>query len=216
MSRGWGAPDTEPTRLILLRHGQTRLSVERRFAGRGDIPLTEAGHAQAEAAARRLAATGVDVVVSSPLLRTRQTAGYVADILGLPVEEDAGFIETDFGAWEGLTFAEARERDPAGVDHWLADPETGPPGGESFAQVAERVAKAREDVLARHTGRRVLVVAHVTPIKILVQQAMSAPITALYRMHLDTACLTEVDCYADGPQVVRSLNDTAHLERLVD
>ncbi|WP_431889350.1 histidine phosphatase family protein [Nocardiopsis alba] len=214
MSRGWGAPDTEPTRLALLRHGRTPLSVERRFAGRGDIPLTEEGHAQAEAAARRLAGAGIDVVVSSPLLRTRQTAGYAADLLGLPIEEDEGFVETDFGAWEGLTFGEASERDPEAVRSWLADPETGPPGGESFAEVARRVGAARDALLERHRGRRVLVVSHVTPIKIVVQQALLAPIEALYRMHLDTACVSEVDCYADGPQVVRSLNDTSHLDRL--
>ncbi|WP_049575643.1 histidine phosphatase family protein [Nocardiopsis sp. SBT366] len=209
----WGAPDSEPTRLVLLRHGQTPLSVERRFAGRGDVPLTEVGHAQAEAAARRLSGWGIDAVVSSPLSRARHTAGYAAELLGLPVETDEGFVETDFGAWEGLTFAEARERDPEGVDRWLADPETGPPGGESFADVARRVGAARDALLERHRGRRVLVVSHVTPIKVTVQQAVLAPITALYRMHLDTACLTEVDCYADGPQVVRSLNDTAHLDQ---
>ncbi|MGW8436969.1 histidine phosphatase family protein [Nocardiopsis sp. NPDC055879] len=214
MSRAWGAPDTEPTRLLLLRHGRTPLSVERRFAGRGDIPLTETGHAQAEAAARRAAEIGVDVIVSSPLARTRLTAGYAADLLGLPVELDEGFVETDFGTWEGLTFAQARERDAEHVDRWLSDPETGPPGGESFARVAERVAKARDALLERHRGRRVLLVGHVTPIKVIVQQAMLAPIEALYRMHLDTGCLTEVDCYADGPQVVRSLNDTAHLKGL--
>ena len=59
-----------------------------------------------------------------------------------------------------------------------------------------------------------LLVSHVTPIKVTVQQAMLAPIEALYRMHLDTASLTEVDCYADGPQVVRSFNDTAHSKGL--
>ncbi len=211
MREGWGAPDAEPTRLVLLRHGQTPLSVERRFAGRGDIPLTQEGRAQAEAAAHRLSGWEIDVVVSSPLLRTRDTAGYTADLLGLPVEEDEGFVETDFGDWEGLTFAEALERDPEHVGRWTSDPQVRPPGGESFAEVSRRVGGARDALLERHRGRRVLVVSHVTPIKVVVQQALLAPVVALYRMHLDTACLTEVDCYADGPQVVRSLNDTAHL-----
>jgi probable phosphoglycerate mutase len=66
-------------------------------------------------------------------------------------------------------------------------------------------------VLARHRGRTVVVVTHVTPIKLLVQQAMLAPLPALYRMHLDVACLCEVHCFSDGPMVVRSLNDTGHL-----
>lgn len=211
MSTGWGAPDTEPTRLVLLRHGQTPLSVEKRFAGRGDVELTEQGHRQAGAAAARLVSWQVEAVVSSPLSRCRDTAAHAADRLGLPVEVDEGFVETDFGAWEAMTFAEARAADPAGVDRWVGDPQVGPPGGESFFQVAARVSAAREDLLRRHRGRTVLVVSHVTPIKILVQQAMTAPLEALYRMHLDTACLSRIDCYADGPMVVRSLNDTAHL-----
>ncbi|MBE2999618.1 histidine phosphatase family protein [Nocardiopsis sp. HNM0947] len=211
MSTGWGAPDTEPTRLVLLRHGQTPLSVDKRFAGRGDVELTDEGHQQASAAARRIAAWPVDAVVSSPLSRCRDTAAHAAEQLGLPVEVDEGLVETDFGEWEAMTFAEARAADPGGVDRWVSDPQVGPPGGESFAQVAARVGAARDALLHRHRGRTVLVVSHVTPIKILVQQAMAAPLEALYRMHLDTACLSRVDCYADGPMVVRSLNDTAHL-----
>ncbi|WP_150245979.1 histidine phosphatase family protein [Nocardiopsis quinghaiensis] len=212
MSTVWGTHDTTPTRLLLLRHGQTPLSVERRFAGRGDIPLTEDGHAQAKAAAHRLASRAIDAVVSSPLLRTRDTAAHAAEALGLPVEIDEGFVETDFGVWEGMTFAEARAEAPAEVDRWLADPETAPPGGESFAEVARRVAAARDALVERYRGRTVLVVSHVTPIKVVVQQAVLAPLDALYRMHLDTACLNEVDVFSDGPMVVRSLNDTAHLD----
>ncbi|QUX24707.1 MULTISPECIES: histidine phosphatase family protein [Nocardiopsis] len=211
MSTGWGAPDTSPTRLLLLRHGQTPLSVERRFAGRGDVPLTEAGRAQAAAAARRLAGRGVDAIVSSPLLRTRSTAEYAAEALGLPVEADDGFVETDFGAWEGMTFAEAREHDPVAVDRWVSDPRAAPPGGEAFASVSLRVGAARDALVERYRGRTVLVVTHVTPIKTLVQQALLAPVQALYRMHLDTASLTEVDVYADGPMVMRAFNDTSHL-----
>ncbi len=212
MSTGWGPPDTTPTSLMLLRHGQTPLSLERRFAGRGDIPLTDEGHQQAAAAARRLASWEVDAVVSSPLRRCRDTAAYAAELLGLPIEIEERFVETDFGDWEAMTFSEARECDPEGVDHWISDPWTGPPAGESFAEVADRVGEAREALLREYRGRTVLVVTHVTPIKVLVQQAMLAPLSALYRMYLDTACLNEVDYYADGPAVVRSLNDTAHLE----
>ncbi|GAB3211934.1 bifunctional RNase H/acid phosphatase [Marinactinospora thermotolerans] len=210
---GWAAPDMRPTRLLLLRHGQTPLSVDRRFAGVGDVELTAEGHEQARAAARRLAGRGIDVVVTSPLRRSRDTAAHVVEETAVPVEVEDGFREVDFGEWEGLTFAEARERFPEEVTRWLADPEIAPPGGESFAAAARRVAAARDRLLARHAGRTVLVVSHVTPIKVLLQQAMLAPPQALYRMHLDVACLSEVHCFADGPMVVRSFNDTAHLER---
>ncbi|GAA4958085.1 bifunctional RNase H/acid phosphatase [Streptomonospora halophila] len=208
---GWAAPDTEPTRLVLLRHGETPMSTEQRFAGVGDIGLTETGHAQARAAARHLAGSGIDVVVSSPLRRARDTAQPVAAELALPVEVDEGLRETDFGAWEGMTFGEVQRSRPDELRRWLADTAAAPEGGESFAAVAERVAEAREKLLARHTGRTVLVVSHVTPIKVLLQQALLAPPEALFRMHLDVGCLSRIDCFSDGPTLVRSLNDTGHL-----
>jgi probable phosphoglycerate mutase len=201
----------EPTVTLLLRHGQTPMSVQKRYAGRSDIPLTDVGLQQAAAAAKRLASAGIDVIVASPLLRARQTAGEVAATTGAPVVTDDGFRETDFGAWEGLTFAEVRERWPAEVSAWLADPAVPPPDGESFAEVSERVTGALQRVLADRAGQTVLIVSHVTPIKMLVTTALLAPPAALYRMHLDLAALCEIDWYADGPAVLRSFNDTGHL-----
>ena len=201
----------EPTATLLLRHGQTPMSVQKRYAGRSDIPLTDVGLQQAAAATKRLASAGIDVIVASPLLRARQTAGEVAATTGAPVVTDDGFRETDFGAWEGLTFAEVRERWPAEVSAWLADPAVPPPDGESFTQVSERVSAALQRVLADRAGQTVLIVSHVTPIKMLVTTALLAPPAALYRMHLDVAALCEIDWYADGPAVLRSFNDTGHL-----
>jgi len=196
---------------VLLRHGQTPMSVQKRYAGRSDPPLTEAGVQQAAAAAKRLASAGFGVIVTSPLLRTVQTAQAVAAVTGAAVVTDDGFRETDFGAWEGLTFAEVRERWPAELSAWLADPEIAPPGGESFTDVSVRVIAALDRVLAARAGQTVLVVSHVTPIKTLVAAALLAPPAALYRMHLDVAALCEIDWYADGPAVLRSFNDTSHL-----
>ena len=207
----WTAARGEPAVTLLLRHGQTPMSVQKRYAGRSDVPLTDAGVAQAAAAAKRLAPAGIAAIVASPLKRTVQTAEQVAAVTGLPVVTEDGFRETDFGAWEGLTFAEVRERWPSEMTAWLADPEVAPPGGESFAEVSERVTAALHRVLAGRTGQRILVVSHVTPIKTLVAAALLAPPAALYRMHLDVAALCEIDWYADGPAVLRSFNDTAHL-----
>ena len=207
----WTAAQGEPAVTLLLRHGQTLMSVQKRYAGRSDAPLTDAGVAQAAAAAKRLASAGIDAIVASPLQRTVQTAEAVAAVTGLPVATEDGFRETDFGAWEGLTFAEVRERWPSEMKAWLADPQVAPPGGESFAEVSERVTAALHRVLAGRTGQRILVVSHVTPIKTLVAAALLAPPAALYRMHLDVAALCEIDWYADGPAVLRSFNDTAHL-----
>jgi ribonuclease H / adenosylcobalamin/alpha-ribazole phosphatase len=209
----WTAAQGEPAVTLLLRHGQTPMSVQKRYAGRTDVPLTDAGLAQAAAAAKRLASAGIDAIVASPLQRTVQTAEQVAAVTGLQVVTEDGFRETDFGAWEGLTFAEVRERWPSEMTAWLADPEVAPPGGESFAEVSERVSAALHRVLADRTGQRLLIVSHVTPIKTLVAAAVLAPSAALYRMHLDVAALSEIDWYADGPAVLRSFNDTAHLSQ---
>ncbi|MBE3014229.1 bifunctional RNase H/acid phosphatase [Microbispora sp. NEAU-D428] len=201
------------TSLLLLRHGQTPLSVEKRFSGLGDPSLTPTGLAQAEAAALRLSRQPyeVEVIVASPLARARQTAEAVAARTGLTVLVDDDLRETDFGQWEGHTFAEIQQRWPRELAAWLADPDVAPPGGESFASTARRVEQARDRIVKAHEGRSVVVVSHVTPIKMLVRFALGAPPEALYRMHLDLACLSAIDYYADGPAVVRALNDTAHL-----
>ncbi|MEU4327731.1 bifunctional RNase H/acid phosphatase [Nonomuraea dietziae] len=210
---GWGPATRVATSLLLLRHGETPLSAERRFSGLGDPELTPNGLAQAEAAARRLSAPPyrLDVVVSSPLKRARRTAEAVAGLAGLDVEVDDDLRETDFGAWEGHTFTEIQRRWPAELAAWLADPTAAPPQGESFTQVARRVEAARDRLLERYEGRTVLVVSHVTPIKTLLRLALMAPPEALYRMHLDLACLSLIDFYADGPAVVKSFNDISHL-----
>jgi ribonuclease H / adenosylcobalamin/alpha-ribazole phosphatase len=207
----WTQAQGEPTVTLLLRHGQTPMSVQKRYAGLSDVPLTEVGVQQAAAAGKRLASVGLTAIVTSPLARAVRTAEEVAAATGAPVEADEGFRETDFGAWDGLTFAEVRERWPAELTAWLADPAVAPPGGESLTDVSARVDSALRRVLAGHQGRTVLIVSHVTPIKTLVAAALLAPPLALYRMHLDVAALCQVDWYADGPAVLRSFNDTGHL-----
>ncbi len=207
-------PEIRATTTLLLRHGETPLSTERRFAGRGDIPLTEEGLRQAAAAAGRLAAHGgIDVIVTSPLRRARQTAEAAARATGAPLLADDDLAETDFGEWEGLTFAEASERWPDVVSAWLHEVDAAPPGGESFAAVGRRVNGALDRLLAGNEFRTLLLVSHVTPIKTLVCRAMLAPPAGLFRLYLDVASLCEIAWFADGPAVVRSLNDTAHLSR---
>jgi probable phosphoglycerate mutase len=214
---GWGAPDLgPPTTFILLRHGATPLTAEKRFSGAGDPELAETGRAQVAAVARRLAARGgIDAVVSSPSLRTRQTAQAAADALGLPVVVEDDFRETDFGAWDGHSFGEVRERWPAELAAWLGSPSAAPPGGESFETVARRVGAARDRTLERHARQTVLVVSHVTPIKTLVREALGAPPEALFAMELSAAALSVVVYFADGRSSLRLFNDTSHLPQPV-
>jgi probable phosphoglycerate mutase len=212
----WVPSGAPPTRFVLVRHGVTELSVARRFAGRSDLPLTERGVQQAELAADRLAglAGSVAAVFSSPLLRTRQTADRIAGRLDLPVTIEDGLIETDYGDWDGHSFDEVRQRWPADLARWLADPTAVPTGGESFQTVGRRVGAARDRIVERHPGQVVLLVSHVSPIKLLVQSALGAPVSAVHRMYLEPASITVID-YLDGNPAgasLRGYNDTAHLD----
>lgn len=214
---GWGsAPDLgSPATFVLLRHGETVLTPEKRFSGSGggDPELSATGRDQAARAADAFAARGtVQEIVSSSPRRCRETAAAVADRLGLEVRIEEGLRETDFGAWEGLTFAEVRERFGSDLSAWLASPEAAPTGGgESFTEVAERVAATRDRLIAAYAGRTVLLVTHVTPIKTLVRLALGAPPESLFRMELSPASLSVVAYYADGNPSLRLLNDTSHL-----
>ncbi len=165
----------------------------------GDIPLTATGREQAALAAARLAARGgLDLIVTSPLARARQTADAVAAATGLePVVQD-GWTEIDFGEWEGLTHAEAERAWPEQMAAWLNDTGAAPPGGESLAATSDRVLTALDSLLAGHPGATVLIVSHVTPMKILLRHALLAPPAALRRMYLDVACLCEISWYAGG------------------
>ncbi|MFB6771510.1 bifunctional RNase H/acid phosphatase [Streptomyces sp. NPDC056337] len=215
-SPGWGPPDMgAPATFVLLRHGETPLTPQKRFSGSGgsDPSLSSVGREQAERVAESLARRGtVQAVVASPLARTRETAGIVAARLGLEVTVEEGLRETDFGAWEGLTFGEVRERYPADLDAWLSSPEARPTGGgESFAATGERVAATRDRLVRAYAGRTVLLVSHVTPIKTFLRLALGAPPESLFRMELSAASLSAVAYYADGGASVRLFNETSHL-----
>ena len=211
----WSPDLGRPTRLLLLRHGVTPLTVERRFAGIGDPELTAQGQDQARRAADRLRNDTrfgpIDVIVASPLRRTTATAEAVAKAVGLDVLPEPGFRELDFGRLEGLSFAEANDQYPAELAAFFASPDVPPPGGEPLTAVAQRVAEARDRMLARYPRQTVLVATHVTPIKALVCQALGAPLTAVNRMELSPASLTVIDFYNDGLANVRCVNDISHL-----
>lgn len=211
-SPGWTGARGEPTRFLLLRHGQTELSTQRRYSGRGNPALTEVGQRQADAAARYLGERGgVNAVIASPLQRAYDTAAKAAKALGLDVTVDEDLIETDFGGWEGLTFAEASEADPALHRKWLRDTSISPPDGESFDSVAARVQRFRGRAISEHAGETVLVVSHVTPIKTLLRLALDAGPSILYRLHLDLASLSIAEFYPDGASSVRLVNETSYL-----
>jgi probable phosphoglycerate mutase len=208
---GWSADLGDPTTVILVRHGATDHTVEKRFSGRGgdDPALNADGRAQARAVADWLAplADEVDVVLSSPLARSRQTAEIVAEALGHHVEVEDGLAEAAFGTWDGLTFHEVQQAHPDDLDAWLGSLDVSPGGhGESFRQMDRRVRRARDQLLARHPGRVVLAVTHVTPIKLLVRMALGAPLDAVYKMELAPASVTVISWFSDGTASLRLFN----------
>ncbi|HEY0637849.1 MAG TPA: bifunctional RNase H/acid phosphatase [Pseudonocardiaceae bacterium] len=208
----WTGVTGTPTRLVLVRHGQTEHSAHRRYSGRLDVPLTPLGERQAAATAARLSTVdGVAAVVSSPLRRCLATARPAAEALAAPALVLDDLTEADFGTWDGLTFAEAAARDPGLHASWLADTTIAPPGGESFAAVHRRVRRVRDRLVAEHPGRTVVVVSHVTPIKTLLRMALDAGPSLLFRLHLDLASVSVADFYPGGHATVHLVNDTSHL-----
>jgi probable phosphoglycerate mutase len=214
---GYLADTSAPTRMLLVRHGSTDLS-GLRYSGRVDPELNEKGFAQARALAARLAPLAAEhpVVVSSPLARAVATAAAIAEAVDTDVRTDDGLLETDFGQWEGRTFAEVKQHWKAERKAWRTDSSVAPPGGESVNQVARRVRAARDRLLAAYPGGTVVVVSHVTPIKLLLCAALAAPTSSVFRMHLDTASVSTVDWYPDRVPLVRLLNETAHLREAND
>lgn len=212
-SAGWTGLTGNPTKMLLLRHGQTALSVDRRYSGRGNPELTEVGLAQARAAANAIGSREqISAIITSPLGRTVQTANEVGAVTGLEPVVMPELIETDFGTWEGLTFSEAAAQDTAIHKSWLADEAVAPPNGESFRNVRERVIQARNKLCAQYGDSTIVVVSHVTPIKTLLQLALGVGPALLYRLHLDLASLSIAEFYPDGGSVVRLVNETSFLQ----
>jgi ribonuclease H / adenosylcobalamin/alpha-ribazole phosphatase len=209
-ARGWGPPGT-PTTLVLVRHGVTAHTVDKRFSGGlgGSNPgLNADGRAQARATADWLAplAEEVDAVVSSPVRRTRETAEIIAERLGRQVDLDHGLAEMEFGTWEGKTFEEVRAAFPDDLDAWLGSMDQTAGGGESFSQVQKRVLASLDALLASYPEGTVLAVSHVTPIKVLVAQALGAPLESVYRMELAPASVTVLSFFNDGLASMRLFN----------
>ena len=197
---GWGRPKASTTTLILVRHGVTRHTAAKKFSGGlgGDNPgLSDEGRDQIRATGDWLApaAERIDAVVASPVRRTRESAEILGEVLDRPVEEEPGFAEMEFGVWDGLTFPEVGESDPDGLKTWLTDLDYAPPGGESFRTVEARVLAALDRLRTAHEGRTVVVVSHVTPIKILVGRALGAPLEGVFSMELSPASVSVVSYY---------------------
>ncbi|WP_419945660.1 histidine phosphatase family protein [Candidatus Poriferisodalis sp.] len=195
--------------LMLVRHGRTSANAAGLLQGRADNELDAVGMEQAEqiAAALSLPDDRPDRILCSPLLRARQTAEATAKLLGLEISVDARWSELDYGEWDGIPVSEIRtER----WQRWRADPGFAPPGGESLAELNERVAAACDELAAEAAEGRVAVFTHVSPIKSAVKWTLGTPNEISWHLHVSQAQITRIGFRGHQQRLV-SYNDTAHL-----
>jgi probable phosphoglycerate mutase len=195
--------------IAFVRHGETALNRDGRLQGRLDLELSERGREQAARVATRFPPGSVAVILTSPLQRAQQTAEAIAGLSGAAVEVDERLIELDYGEWDGKPLSEMRT--PRG-ELWFADPTFTPPGGESLADVTERVARFCEERLSVD-GERIVAVSHVSPIKAAVTWALGVDERATLRMQLGLASITTIGARPGGAGYLSSFNDVAHFER---
>jgi alpha-ribazole phosphatase len=197
-------------RLMLVRHGRTDWNAQRRYQGWSDLPLNEVGLRQANTLAARLAGEQVGAIYASDLQRAMQTAQIIAEKHSRPVISDLRLREMSFGDWEGLTFDEIQARWPGEANAWRGDSlRVAPPGGETLAQVAERVRGALDDIARKNADQTVVLVSHGGPLRVLLCLALGLGVQAHWRFRLDAASVSELVVY-DGEATLVKMNVTEY------
>ncbi len=206
------------THILLARHGETEWNAVRRVQGWTDIPLSPQGHAQAAALAERLSRIPLTAVYSSDLSRAVQTAAPTAQHQGLEVQPLPELREKGFGDWEGLTQTDLDREYPALWQRYHVERDLSAlvPGGETWPEVQARLSAVLRRILSDYPGpdETVLLVGHGGSGRVLVLEALQAPLPTLLRLHLDNASLTRLHFRSAGDSRVVFLNDTSHLGEL--
>ncbi len=194
-----GEAPERPTRLILIRHGETDWNVEGRYQGQADPPLNARGLEQARKLAAELSEVGIEIIYSSPLRRAWQTAEVIARALGVPLHPEPRLMEIHQGDWEGRLRAEIAARYPDLFRRWLSEPwEVTPPGGEHLRDVQRRVYAAVDDILARHRGQTVALVTHRIPIALLKVRFQGLDRDAVRTLELPNTYWEEIHVPSEG------------------
>jgi len=195
-----------PPRLYLLRHGQVADGHTDRYHGNNDIGLSPQGVKQFEDLAAQLAATPLAGIYSSDLTRTIKGAKLISRGRDLSPQVIPEFREVNFGAWEGLTFAEIMAQYPAELEERFRDlANFRIPGGESLKDIRARALPRLKELLARHTGAAFLLVAHAGINRVILSEAMGLDLSHLFRLDQNYGCLNIIDYFPDLA-VVRLLN----------
>jgi 2,3-bisphosphoglycerate-dependent phosphoglycerate mutase len=200
--------------LILARHGLTDWNTAQRFQGQSDVPLNDLGRRQAAALAKKMMGEPLKAVISSDLQRARLTAQTIAEQHAVPWVNEPRLREVSFGKWEGLTYAEIQADDPQSLAVWEKDTLSfAPPGGESLAQLAERLCPLLKRLTEQYAGQTVLIIAHGGPLQALICLALGLPVERYWQFHLAPASISRLAFYPAGV-IINSLNETGHLEGL--
>lgn len=202
----------EPTRVVLLRHGETAWNVEQRIQGHTDIPLNDRGRWQAERLAAALADEGIGAIYSSDLQRARATAEPLARRLRLPVVDEVGLRERGFGHFEGETFSNIEARWPEQARAWRRrDPDFGPSGGETLSAFYARCVSTAQRLAEPHPGMAIALVAHGGVLDCLYRAACRLELQAPRTWQLGNAGINRL-LHTEGGFVLVGWNDSAHLE----
>jgi len=194
-----GIPGRRPTRLYLMRHGEVEASRRGRYNGHSDVELSVEGILQLEALADRVAGEPIRGVYASDLIRSRTGAEAIARRFGLQVEIRSGFREKNFGRWEGLSATEVSERFPEEWARWLSDPAGArPAGGESYREVYQRVTAGLGEILCRHRGEEVALVAHGGVNRLVLAFALNLDLSNLPRIEQKYGALNIIDFFQNG------------------
>jgi probable phosphoglycerate mutase len=208
---GAGPATDAPTRIVIVRHGETTLGAAGRFAGQNDVPLTAHGRQQAVAVADRLAGLHPAAVWTSPLARCRETATSIGRRARTTVTVVDQLTDGQLGPWAGLTAQEIAERWPAEFAAWRTDVDVAPPGGESYAGVRRRAAAVLRGVVDRHRRQTVVLVTHSVTAKMMLIEALDVASPAVYRLRVDPASLSMIAVDAAGQTMVWTVNEIGHL-----
>ena len=204
-------------KLILVRHGETDWNAEGRIQGMLDVPLNALGMEQAELAAAELARTiNVAELVSSDLVRTRETTTPIAEATGFEPRFDARIRERNFGVWQGKTYEEWRMLDAVGMARYNAgDPDYGPEGGETASQFLKRCVEAVTDLVLGSLEKTLILVTHGGVVSSMVRHAQGLNPQSARTWSVPNASISEwrVEYVNDEPVFyVDHIGDVAHLE----
>ena len=195
------------TRLHLLRHGQVEGFKNKRYNGQGDICLTELGRQQSVAFAGRLQHLDLSGIYSSDLSRCRFAADQIALLQKQQPQYREELRELHIGDWEGQTWRQLQRDYP---DLWQARLDdivnVAPPSGESLLQLAQRLRPVIKQIISDHVGGEIVIVAHGGVNRVVLLDAIGAPLERLFHIEQDFGCHNIIDFYLDGIAVVKQLN----------